>query len=180
MTGAGSTPSRHGAFWIALGIAVVVVLIDQLSKVWAVAALADGRVVDVIGDAVRFQLAYNTGGAFSTGSGVTWIFTIVSGVAAVALAVFAWRVTSPGWAIGIGALLGGAVSHFGDRLLRGASLGNGHVVDFIDYFGWFIGNVADIAIVLSVVYLFMLALRKVPTRHDAHPQPEEPADAEES
>ncbi|WP_348788281.1 signal peptidase II [Leifsonia sp. NPDC080035] len=160
-----SSPGRRrggrAAFWIAVVCAVAVVAVDQLTKLWAASALADGRTVDVIGSLIRFQLAYNTGAAFSSGPGFTWVFGIVSGVVAAAIVVYAWRVTSVAWAIGLGALLGGAISHFGDRLLRG------YVIDFIDYVNWFIGNVADIAIVLSVVYLGILAVLKVPTGRSA-------------
>jgi len=151
------------AFWITLACAAVVVVVDQLTKLWAASALADGRTMDVIGSLIRFQLAFNSGAAFSSGTGFTWVFTIISGIVSAAIIVFAWRVRSMPWAVGLGALFGGAISHFGDRLLRGSSLGNGYVIDFIDYVGWFIGNVADIAIVLGVVYLGLLAVLKVPT-----------------
>jgi signal peptidase II len=140
-----------------------VLFADQLTKAWAVDALSSGQSRPLVGDLIRFQLAFNTGAAFSSGTGATWIFTVVSGVAAIAIVVFAWRVRSVRWAIGLGVLLGGAVSHFGDRLLRGKSLGNGYVIDFIDYFGFFIGNVADIAIVGAVVYLALLAVTRVPS-----------------
>ena len=51
------------------------------------------------------------------------------------------------WAVALGLLLGGALGNLVDRLLRAPGPGRGHVVDFIDYFGLFIGNVADVAIV---------------------------------
>jgi signal peptidase II len=155
-------PNRHVPFAIALAVAALVLLADQLTKAWAVDALGSGQSRPFVGDLIRFQLALNTGAAFSSGTGATWIFTIVSGAAATAIVVFAWRVRSVRWAIGLGVLLGGAASHFGDRLLRGSSVGNGYVIDFIDYFGLFIGNVADIAIVGAAVYLGILAVARVP------------------
>ena len=54
-----------------------------------------------------------------------------------------------GWALALGLLLGGALGNLTDRLLRAPGFGRGHVVDFIDYGGLFIGNVADIAIVAA-------------------------------
>ena len=158
---------RRASFWVTIALTVVVLVLDQLSKIWAVSALEPGTRTPVVGTLIQFQLAFNTGGAFSSGAGTTWIFTIFSGLAAIAIIVFAWSVRSIPWAIGLGALLGGAASHFGDRLLRGGSLGNGYVIDFIDYFGWFIGNLADIAIVGSIVYMAILAMMRVPWRDPA-------------
>lgn len=156
------TIHHRAAFVVALTVGIVVLVVDQLTKAWAVDALSSGQSRPVVGDLIRFQLAFNTGAAFSSGTGATWIFTVISGGAAIAIVVFAWRVRSIRWAIGLGMLLGGAVSHFGDRLLRGDTPGNGYVIDFIDYVGLFIGNVADIAIVGAVAYLALLAVARVP------------------
>ena len=54
--------------WPAFGIAVLVILLDQTSKWWAVAELSDGTVIPVIGDLIRFVLVYNPGAAFSIGA----------------------------------------------------------------------------------------------------------------
>lgn len=64
----------------------------------------------------------------------------------------------PGPGDSTGLLLGGAVANLLDRLFRGPGPGVGRVVDFIDYHGWFIGNVADIAIVASTGTLIMCAM----------------------
>ena len=58
-------------FWIAVGVAVLVVVADQLTKWWAIANLQDGKVIPFIGDFIRFWLVYNPGAAFSLGSGAT-------------------------------------------------------------------------------------------------------------
>ncbi|PJJ63732.1 signal peptidase II [Compostimonas suwonensis] len=161
-----SEPRRagHRLFWWTIAIGVVVVLADQLSKWWAVSALSGSGRVALLGDLLGLQLVYNPGAAFSTGTGVTWVFTIVTGVVAVLLVWLAWRVGSTVWAVGLGLVLGGAATHFGDRLLRPPAFGQGHVVDFIAYANFFIGNVADIAIVVGVVILFIAALRGIPLR----------------
>ncbi|UOQ87852.1 signal peptidase II [Agromyces endophyticus] len=156
----------HGAsgrrlFWWALVVAVVVVIADQASKWWAEAELGDGTTIPVIGDLIRFVLVYNPGAAFSIGTEYTWIFAIVAGLGAIALAWFAWRVRSVGWAIALGLLLGGALTHLGDRLFRAPGFGRGHVVDFIGYGDWFIGNVADIAIFAGAVMVLVLTLMGV-------------------
>ncbi|MGY1707771.1 signal peptidase II [Geodermatophilus sp. SYSU D00697] len=150
-------PRRRYA-WV-FGVAAVVLVVDQVTKAWAEAALGDGRRIGLAGDLLGLRLLYNPGAAFSIGSGATWLFTVVSGVAVVALAWYARRISSTAWAIALGLLLGGATTHFGDRLLRAPGFGRGHVVDFIDYAGLFVGNVADIALFCGVALALVLSLR---------------------
>ncbi|HET6673180.1 MAG TPA: signal peptidase II [Agromyces sp.] len=142
--------------WIAVAIALAVIAADQLSKLWAEQTLAQGERTQLLGDLLGLQLAYNAGAAFSLGTGATWIFTILAGIGTIIAMWFAWRVRSRAWAICIGLLLGGATTHFLDRLLRAPAFGQGHVVDFIAYFNWFIGNIADIAIFAGAVMLLVL------------------------
>ena len=92
------------------------------------------------------------------GTDFTWLLGLLAAAAAVAITVYLWRVGSLWWAIGLGLVLGGAISHAADRLARGG------VIDFIGYFDLFIGNVADIAIVVGGIYLVALVLLRVPTR----------------
>jgi signal peptidase II len=142
--------------WIAVGIALAVIAADQLTKLWAEQTLTQGERTPLLGDVLGLQLAYNAGAAFSLGTGVTWIFTILAGIGTAIAVWFAWRVRSRAWAICIGLLLGGATTHFLDRLLRAPAFGQGHVVDFIAYYNWFIGNIADIAIFAGAVMLLVL------------------------
>ena len=67
------------------------------------------------------------------------------------------------------ALLGGAISHLGDRLFREPGFAVGHIVDFIDYAGFFVGNVADIFLVLGAIYLVLVSL----VHEDPSPEPDE-------
>jgi hypothetical protein len=71
---------------------------------------------------------------------------------------FAARARSRVQAITLGLLLGGAAGNLWDRLFRAPAPGRGRVVDFIDYHGWFIGNVADIAIVAGAGILIVRAM----------------------
>jgi signal peptidase II len=153
--------------WCTLAIAVAVVLLDQGSKWWAEAALGGGKTIPVIGDFIRFVLVYNPGAALSIGTEFTWVFAILAAVAVVVIAWIAWRVTSRGWMVALGLLLGGAMTHLGDRLFREPGFGRGHVVDFIGYGNWFIGNVADVAIFSGVVMLLVLTLMGIRLRPDA-------------
>ena len=149
--------------WI-LVIAVVVVLADQLTKLWATSSLREGDYHSLIGDLLGIQLIYNSGAAFSFLVDQTWVFTIIAALAVVALLYFSRRVGARSWAVAFGLLLGGAVTHLGDRLFRAPSFGQGHVVDFIAYANWFIGNVADIAIFCGAVLALVLAVVGVPLR----------------
>ncbi|MEV4993781.1 signal peptidase II [Streptomyces niveus] len=153
-------PTRR-LFWSALGVALGLLVVDQSTKWWAVDALADSKSIPVFGDFIRFWLVYNPGAAFSMGTGVTWIFTVFAGIAVVAIAWYAWRVRSTPWSYALGLLLGGATSHFGDRLFREPAFGRGHVVDFIDYSGFFVGNVADIGIFAGAVSIVVLSFRGI-------------------
>jgi signal peptidase II len=171
-------PTRtHRAFWITVAIAVVVVVVDQATKWWAIENLSDGEIVPVLGDVIRFVLVYNPGAAFGLGAGFTWILALVAVAAVIAIAWYAWRVRSTAWAIVLGMILGGAATHAGDRLFREPGFAQGHVVDFIAYFDWFVGNVADIMIVLGAALAVLLVLLRVDSGR--HPEESAPADASE-
>ena len=146
---------------VVFGLALLVLALDQGTKRWAVSELADGRSISLIGDLLRFRLLYNPGAAFSIGEGFTWVFTLAAAVMVVVIAVYARRVRSLGWSIGLGLVLGGAVTHLLDRLFREPAFARGHVVDFIDYAGFFVGNVADIAIVGGAAMLAVMNLRGI-------------------
>lgn len=153
-------------FWLAAAVAVVVIAADQLSKWWAIQNLSDGQVIPVIGDFIRFELVFNPGAAFSIGENFTWVFAIIAAGVVVAICWYAWSVHSRAWLITLGLILGGAVTHLGDRLFRPPSFAQGHVVDFIGYGNWFIGNVADIVIFSGAALAVILVLRHVPTQRE--------------
>lgn len=150
--------SARGAPLISVVIAAVTVTADQLSKLWAESTLTGER-VPLLGDVLGLQLIYNPGAAFSMGTEFTWAFAVLAGVAALAIGIVAARTRSVGWATALGFLLGGAVTHLGDRLFREPGFGIGHVVDFIAYGNWFIGNIADVAIFAGAVLVVMMSMR---------------------
>ncbi|KQR51504.1 signal peptidase II [Leifsonia sp. Leaf336] len=147
-----------------LVVALLVLLADQLTKLWATSSLKEGEYHSLIGTLLGLQLTYNSGAAFSFLVNATWVFTIVAALAVIALLWFSRVVGSRSWAVAFGLLLGGAVTHLGDRLFRAPSFGQGHVVDFIAYANWFIGNVADIAIFFGALLALVLAVAGVPLR----------------
>jgi signal peptidase II len=140
-------------------IAAAVLAVDQLSKAWAVAALSGGRSIPLIDSLLELRLVRNPGAAFSMGESLTWAFTLLSAAVVVAVVFLARRVRSTTWAVVLGLLLAGAAGNLVDRLFRPPGFGQGHVVDFIDYAGQFVGNVADVAIVLATVALVVTVLR---------------------
>ena len=150
-------------------LATGVVVVDQLTKRWAETTMTPGVPTPVLGTFIQWRLIYNPGAAFGLGAAYTWVLTCFAAAAVVGLTVFATRVANTRWAVGVGVLLGGAVSHLGDRLLREPGFAQGHIVDFIDYHGFFIGNVADIALVGGSAYLVLLSFLQVGHRPSAKP-----------
>ncbi len=149
--------------------AVLGLAIDQATKVLAVDALSDGSVVTVLGDVLSLRLIRNAGAAFSLGESSTWLFTVAAVVVVVVVLRSSRRLGSRAWALTLGLLLGGAAGNLTDRLLREPGPGRGHVVDFIDYNGWFVGNVADVLIVgaaAAVAVLGLMGRSLDGTRHD--------------
>ena len=138
-------------------LALGVVVVDQLTKAWAVNALADSQRIDLLGSWLGFVLVRNPGAAFSFATGQTWVFTAVALVVIVIVLRVSRRLGSMWWATTLGLVLGGAVGNLIDRLTREPGLFRGHVVDFIDYGGLFVGNVADIAIVGAAAAIMALS-----------------------
>lgn len=134
-----------------LGIGVFLVFLDQLTKELAIASLADGSVIPVIGDILKFRLAYNDAAAFSLGVGQTWVLAIIASCAVLALLWFGPRAKNITWTIIAGLVLGGAAGNLVDRLTRAPGFLNGHVVDFISIpFNFPIFNLADTFLVVGV------------------------------
>jgi signal peptidase II len=141
---------------LALLVAVVVVAADQITKAWALRALADGQIT-LIDGSLNLRLVFNTGASFSIfAKGGAIIGLVVVGVVIlifVALRQAGHRLD----AVALGLVLGGAVGNLIDRLARGGGFLDGAVVDFINV-PWFATfNVADIAINVGVGLLLLSA-----------------------
>lgn len=141
--------------WVMIGVTALAVILDQASKLWAVASLPEDGAVRYRAGFFSLRLIRNPGAAFSMGEGSTWIFAIIA--AAVVVGVFWWiakgQLRSLWMAVFLGLITGGAIGNLIDRLTQPPGFANGHVIDFIDYGGWFVGNVADIWIVVGAVGL---------------------------
>ena len=155
---------RSGSLWPWLGIALLVIVLDQVVKSLILDHFQYGesRYVTSFFNIVR---AHNTGAAFSFLAGASgwqrWFFV---GLGAVAAVFIIWMLRSHGgqrlFALALSLILGGAVGNVVDRLLHG------YVVDFIQvhwsnqyFFPSF--NVADSAITVGAVLLILDELMRV-------------------
>lgn len=150
-------PRRRHLVALLTTLTVAVLLVDQLTKAWAIDALASGDRVDVIGDLLGLRLLFNPGAALSIATGMTWLLTLVALGVVVVIVRSARRLGSTAWAVALGLLLGGALGNLWDRMLREPGFARGHVVDFIAYGDLFVGNVADVAIVVAAGMIMVLA-----------------------
>ncbi|SEH97909.1 MULTISPECIES: signal peptidase II [unclassified Leifsonia] len=143
-------------------VALCVYLVDQTAKLLVVANLYEGQQFQVLGQLLQFHFVKNAGAAFSIGTGSTWIFSIV-GVGVLGFVIwYAPRIRSTAWAVLFGLLLGGLLGNLTDRLFREPGFGVGHVVDFLQIPVLpAIFNLADVAIVSSMVLFLLLTLRGV-------------------
>ena len=157
--------------------ALVWIIVDQWSKWWAESTLTYAEYNPLWGDLFGFRLVYNPGAAFGIGAGFTWILTIIAAGAVVGLIWFSLSSRQWLWVVGLGAMTGGAISHLGDRLFRDPGFAVGHIVDFLDYAGFFVGNVADIALVGGAIILVLATLLGLP-REGMDPQATEPETSE--
>ena len=132
-------------------IVTAAVALDQITKWWAESALDNGRVINVL-PTLEFDLSYNSGFSFGTGSGLgPWIGLIV-----IAMCGFlGWLIVNAETRLraAIAAtILGGAISNLLDRIFRADDgVLSGEVVDFIDVTWYAVFNVADIFVVCGAI-----------------------------
>jgi signal peptidase II len=165
-------PRRALLLSVFAGLAVFAYMFDQLTKIWVTSTMVEGERIPVLPPLLHWYYIRNPGAAFSIGDGSTWLLTAVSIAILVWVVIGARKVGNMPWAVALGLLLGGALGNLIDRVFRAPGPGQGHVVDFIDYFGLFIGNVADIAIVVGAGIIMVLSFRGTslagPVHHPEH------------
>ncbi|HEY5857506.1 MAG TPA: signal peptidase II [Aldersonia sp.] len=137
-------------------IAAVVLALDVLTKVLAVALIEPGNPVRIIGDTVTLTLVRNPGAAFSMATGMTWLLTIVAVAVVIGVIRMGSKLRSGWWALGLGLVLGGAIGNLIDRFLRSPGPLRGHVVDFVSVGWWPVFNVADSGVVCGAILLVVL------------------------
>ena len=160
--GAPAAPTRRPRLvWVTLGVALIVIIIDQITKAWAIASLRGQPPIEVVGQWLRLVYVENTGAAFSLGTGFTIVFSVIAVVVAAVIIRTARKLGSVGWAIALGGLLGGALGNLCDRVLRSPGELRGHVVDFIQFPHYPLFNVADSVVVCSAIAIAVLSMRNI-------------------
>jgi signal peptidase II len=140
---------------------VAVFVADLVSKTIVVATLSDRAPLRLLGGLLTLRELRNSGAAFSIGTSVTVVFTLIALGVIVAILRTARRLRSIPWAITLGLLLGGATGNLGDRLFRSPGFLRGDVVDWIELPHWPVFNVADASIVCGGVLAVLLAARGI-------------------
>jgi signal peptidase II len=141
-----------------IGAIAAIVAVDQLTKAWAVAALADGP-IHVIGDTVEFELTRNGGGAFSRFQGMTPVLAVGAIIVTIVLFRVLRRTTDTWLVVALTLVLGGALGNLMDRFFRAPGFLRGHVVDFVAVGWWPVFNVADSCVTIGAVLLILRTLR---------------------
>lgn len=161
--------------WVWYSVALVVLVLDQVTKFWAEAALGGGETV-VITSFFRLELAYNTGAAFSflydAGGWQRWLLSGLALVVSVGIAIWIARLVAGSGArrrwelLALSLILGGAIGNLYDRVVLG------HVVDFIvwhyQHYQWPTFNIADSAICVGAALLIYDMLFVQPSERQPH------------
>ncbi len=143
--------------WAAYGFALLVIVLDQLTKAWILDGFSlreVGRVM-IAPPVMNFSYVENTGVSFGLfgGGEARWLLSIFALVVAAGLSWWALQAKRRLLVAAIGLIVGGAVGNAIDRIRFG------YVVDFIDFSGtgvfpW-VFNVADSAITIGIVLLIL-------------------------
>ena len=156
--------SSSGSMTPWLGIAAIVILLDQLSKITITKLFRYGEEMYVT-SYFNLVLAYNKGAAFSFLSNESgWQRYLFTGIGIAAAGYILWLLRKHSgqrlfcWALAL--ILGGAIGNVIDRLMYG------HVVDFLDFHWRGLGhfpafNVADSAICVGAALFVLDELRRV-------------------
>ncbi len=154
---------KFGGLMLWLGIAAIVVLLDQLTKITMSRLLVYGQ-SETITPYFNLVMVYNQGAAFSflanSGGWQRWFFSGLAFAVSIGIIWMLQRNASQRlfcWSLAL--ILGGAVGNLIDRLAYG------HVIDFLDFhmgtLHWPAFNVADSAITLGAALFVLDELRRV-------------------
>jgi signal peptidase II len=162
-----STAVAARPLWLTfLGLAAVILAVDQLTKAWLTSFLAPGQSVEVLGDLIRLRHSQNAGGLFGLFQGQALPFALISMVVVGLIVLYHARGGRDAYlSITLGLLLGGALGNLTDRLRLG------YVVDFVDAgigdLRWYTFNVADASISFAILLLLAASLWPAAARRAA-------------
>jgi signal peptidase II len=132
-------------------VAVVVFVLDRITKAWVSENIPVGTGRPVVGDYVRIVHAQNTGAAFGLLPERTTLLSVLSVLAVLAIVYYYRQIASGSWLVSatLGMQLGGAFGNLLDRVTQG------YVVDFVDVgvgdIRFWAFNVADSSIVVGII-----------------------------
>lgn len=152
--GVAATPIRV----IVATASIIVLALDQITKLWAVAAIKGGAHIPVIPGLFDLVYVENRGAAFGMLSGYNTFLILASVLTLVIL--WAWRKSlhddRPGRAVILGVMIGGILGNLVDRVRLG------YVVDFLDFYvgrhHWPAFNIADTAICVGIFLALLLSM----------------------
>ena len=148
-----------------LPVLLVVLVLDQATKLWALDVLV-GQPRQDLTPLVDLNFAWNPNAALSIPlPGPEWFKFFLIPTIMLGLAAFLWREGGRHNAIGAGFILGGALGNYIDRLLYEQGVVDFLVFHFFDRVDFFIFNIADTAITLGVIWLFVEQLILRPRRN---------------
>lgn len=156
-------------------IFILVVILDQGTKHLVQDNMSLYSSIPVAGEFIKFTFIKNPGAAFGIMVGSRWLFLALSVLACgVMLYYFVNLPREEKWGrFALTLIFGGAIGNLIDRILYG------EVVDFLDVglnaYRWPIFNIADIAVSVGVILLF---IRLSATNQAEHDDPE-PAEQED-
>jgi signal peptidase II len=160
--------TKTAALPIIIGVALLVLVFDQISKVLVTQVVpmwSSWSLTPELGRLVRVTVIANTGAAFGMFPQLSSLFLVIAIAVVAGIIIFHQQLPiENGWIrLALGLQLGGALGNLTDRLVRG------YVVDFIDIGFWPIFNVADVSIVVGVGILayFMINEEQTLTEHTA-------------
>jgi signal peptidase II len=141
--------------YLAVAVALLVIVADQLSKQWALASLPRSRELMVIPGWLWFRLTSNSGASLGLLSGNNLLLAGVSLLIVLAVIIVLFRGSAGGrlGVVALGAIAGGAASNLVDRIRLGG------VIDFIEVHLWPTDfNLADAAIRVGLLLLLLALL----------------------
>ena len=141
-----------------IGVAVFVLALDVVTKIVVVHTLAHHAPIRLLGGFLTLQMLRNSGAAFSIGTSMTIVFTVIAVAVIIYILRAARKLRSLPWAITLGLLLGGATGNLSDRIFRSPGVFRGDVVDWIELPHWPVFNLADSAICCGGALMVLLTV----------------------
>jgi signal peptidase II len=159
--GTPAVPEKPRRMALLLAVAVTVFAIDLITKTIVVATLSNRPPVRLLGGFITLTLLRNGGAAFSIGTSMTIVFTLIAAGVVVYIIRISRNLRSTAWAVTLGLLLGGASGNLGDRIFRSPGWFRGHVVDWIQVPHYAVFNIADSCICCGGALVVLLALLRI-------------------